>query len=305
MNEHEKYIEELEKELENNLKSKKYSIYVDSDNRVEKEVHIRERKIIKAPIPIFNMKEEKKESSFPLILLVSAVLACAIYYKTDGFNSNLPFSYNEIEDNINENGTGNINDRVYLSDDMKIVTIYYENESGEKCKKDYEFSEDAQDIYKQIINNNEFYSKNAQAGVICALMTLNKGIKYQYDSGKCGMDISKTYDCSHYIDEVSYLATGDNLGFGSTATLLTKGNEISEDSCKPGDIKLKRKDAHGKLNHVVMPIGELDDGKKYIIDCSSGNGVTVRLDNNYPICIRLNRFNTNEIENHIKDREGR
>ena len=331
MNKKERHIMKLRKNLEREIKYKSVSKQknTDSDNKVkanresnskhvdskykvenkkrdeERAYPQRERKIIKAPIYIPTDMKQKKGVTLPIILLaVTLGLGSAIYSKTGEFDLELP-SVNELignEQNINK--TGNINDRVYLSKDMKTVTIRYEDSSGKECKKEYEFSEEARDYYTQICNNNEFYSKNAQAGVICALMMLNKGINYKYGGGICRMEPTKTYDCSKYVDEVSYLATGDNLGSGTTETLRSKGKEISEDDCMPGDIREKRKDADGKANHVVIYLGKFDDGKWYIIDCSSP-GVTVRTRNDVPICIRLDRFNTNEIKNPIKDREGR
>ena len=325
LTEYEKYINELEKELESNS----YSSHIDSDNKGEanresNSEHVdskykvenkkrdeergytqRERKIIKVPIYIpTDMKQKKGVSLRIIFLAVTLGLGIAIYSKTGEFDLELP-SVNELignEQNINK--TGNINDRVYLSKDMKTVTIRYEDSSGKECKKEYEFSEEARDYYTQICNNNEFYSKNAQAGVICALMMLNKGINYKYGGGECGMKLSTTYDCSKYVDEVSYLATGDNLGSGTTKTLRSKGKEISEDDCMPGDIREKTKYADGTANHVVIYLGKLDDGKKYIIDCSS-SGVTVRTRNDLPVCYRLNNFNTKEKENSVEDREGR
>lgn len=298
--------------IQNGTNSKKSLEDVDSNNQ---ERHKHEENAYSPPKGEFTSapyirtesKNEERGISFPLIASFALLLGCAVIFKNnvDELDIKVPFVHELIENKQNTNKTGNINDRVYLSKDMETVTIHYEDSSGKECKKEYEFSEEARDYYTQICNNNEFYSKNAQAVVICALMMLNKGIEYKYGGGKCRIEPTTTYDCSKYVDEALLLATGDDLESGDTETLRNKGKEISEDDCMPGDIRQKRNDKDGIYNHVVIYLGKFDDGKWYIIECTRSKGVAVGTRDDVPVCIRLDRLNTNEIKKTINDREGR
>lgn len=283
------YFEQLERELEEKYAdSYKADKVENEEKKSEAGKEIIERRSHERTIRI-PKKTKRSGTMIPILFALFIIYAFARFKDRTGkdFIPEL-IAAKLVDKQQYQNGTGNINDRVYLSQDMTKVTIYYDD--GKKSKI-YDFSEEARNYYTQILENNTFPSKNAQAIVICALMTLNKFIKYVYGGGSCQMDIKgKSYDCSAWTSEAFYLATGRMPKRVDTVTLKNGGEQISVDKCQPGDLMIKTGKG-GSGDHVQISLGYIMfEGKKQrcVIHCSSGKGVNVKADSGYPICVRHN-----------------